>query len=513
MAATVFKGQYYIKTAIGYYVFNYFEGDTNVCTLPAGLRIEANVCSVNKNNLNTTVGLPISINNSTAYISQRTISNDSIRIKDSVNTSQNMVIEDFNPITVAGCSFFMLRRASNNTLYYGTLWCPLSSSYINTVVTLPTPTTYGHATATMVTNNNVGMTSAVPSAFTGLFGGIKPFKPTTDPYSPGGVSDKEGGYGSFDLSSDPVPAPSLPTLSAVDTGFITLFNPSVSDLRSLSSYMWGNPLFDINQYKKILADPMDAILGLSIVPVSPTLNGNKSVTVGNIPTGVSMPLVSSQYVSVDCGTISVNEYWGTYLDYSPHTKCEIFLPYCGIHPINTDDIMGKNIQVVYHVDILSGACVAFIICAGSVLYSFTGQCAISIPVSGNDWTNMINGMLSTAVSLGSMVATGGATAPMALGQIASTVVNDLKPSIERSGSISGGGGLLANQTPFLILTRPRQCLPEFQNEFSGYPSFITAFLGDVSGYTEIHSVRLTGVQATDSEINEIISLLKNGVIL
>lgn len=126
---------------------------------------------------------------------------------------------------------------------------------------------------------------------------------------------------------------------------------------------------------------------------------------------------------------------------------------------------------------------------------------------------MINGMLSTAVSLGSMVATGGATAPMALGQIASTVVNDLKPSIERSGSISGGGGLLANQTPFLILTRPRQCLPEFQNEFSGYPSFITAFLGDVSGYTEVHSVRLTGVQATDNEIDEIISLLKNGVIL
>ena len=128
MANTVFKGQYYIKTAIGHYIFNYFEGDTNMCTLPAGLRIEASVCSVNKNNLNTTVGLPISINNSTAYISQRTISNDSIKIKDSVNTNQYMIIEDFNPITVAGCCFFMLRRASNNALYYGNLWCPLSSS-------------------------------------------------------------------------------------------------------------------------------------------------------------------------------------------------------------------------------------------------------------------------------------------------------------------------------------------------------------------------------------------------
>ena len=92
---------------------------------------------------------------------------------------------------------------------------------------------------------------------------------TGDPYGDGGgTSGTGGGTGDFDGTGDNIDIPSLPTLSAVDTGFITLFNPSAGELRSLANYMWSNPLFDLNAWKKIFADPMDAILGLSIVPVA-----------------------------------------------------------------------------------------------------------------------------------------------------------------------------------------------------------------------------------------------------
>ena len=333
-----------------------------------------------------------------------------------------------------------------------------------------------------------------------------------DPYSPGGSSDTGGGTGNFDGTGDDVDIPSLPTLSAVDTGFITLFNPSAGELRNLSNYMWGD-LFDVATWKKIFANPMDAILGLSIVPVSVPNGGQAEVTVGNISTGISMNKASAQYISVDCGTLNVNEYWGSYLDYDPYTKAEIYLPYIGIRPLSVGDIMNKAVHVVYHIDILSGACCAYVKCGGSVLYSFVGQCSCSIPITGNDWTNVVNGALSIAASIGTMVATGGATAPMAATTIASTAVNSMKPNIEKSGSMGGMGGMLGVQTPYLIITRPRQALPARQNSFMGYPSFITLSLGECSGYTEIESVHLENIPATKQELLEIESLLKGGVIL
>lgn len=338
-----------------------------------------------------------------------------------------------------------------------------------------------------------------------------PIYTTDDPYGDGGMSGTGGGTGSFDGTGDDISIPGLPTLSAVDTGFITLFNPTLAQMQNLASYMWSD-LFDVNTWKKIFADPMDAVLGLSIVPVSVPNGPIKEVKVGNISTGVSMTTASSQYVEIDCGTLNVKEYWGAYLDYDPYTKAEIYLPYIGIHPLSTDDIMNKDVHVVYHVDILSGSCCAHIKCGGSVLYSFVGQCASSIPITGDNWTNVINGAISIAGSIGSMVATGGSSAPMEIGQIASTVVNTMKPSVEKSGSMGGTGGMLGVQTPYLILTRPRQALPRDQNTFMGYPAFITEKLENLTGYTEIESIHLENVPATESELSEIEDLLKGGVI-
>ena len=351
-----------------------------------------------------------------------------------------------------------------------------------------------------------------------------------DPYGPGGYSGTGGGTGTFDGTSDAIDIPNLPTLSSVDTGFITLFNPSTAELKSLANYMWSG-LFDINTWKKIFADPMDAILGMSIVPVAVPDGGTKVVTVGNISTGISMTVAASQYVSVDCGSLDVEEYWGAYLDYDPYTKAEIYLPYIGTHPIKTDDIMGKTVHVVYHVDILSGSCVAFVKCGESVLYTFIGQCSSSIPITGDNWTNVINGAINIASSIGTMVATGGLSAPIteggtkaaaAIGAAAANRIGlgsgiaqdvmSMKPEIEKSGAMGGTGGMLAVQTPYLILTRPNQCLPESQNSLEGYPSFVTVSLSSVSGYTRIYAIHLDNIPATQDELIEIENLLKEGVI-
>lgn len=397
-------------------------------------------------------------------------------------------VSEYNPVLTFNIT---------SALYYGDFYYTSSVGQIIDELRNPAIPAYGNLQAALDALND-GVWEYIPD--------------DTDPYKGGSNSATGGGTGNFDGTGDDIAIPSLPTLSSVDAGFITLFNPSMAQLKELASYMWNGTLFDLNTWQKLFADPMDAILGLSIVPVAVPNGGTGEVKVGNISTGVSMTKAASQYVVVDCGTLNVNEYWGGYLDYEPYTKAEIYLPYCGIHQIATDDIMGKAVHVVYHVDILSGACCAYVKCGGSVLYSFIGQCASSIPISGTDFTNVINGVLSAAVSVGSMVATGGASAPLAVPSLAQTAVNSMKPSIEKSGAMGGTGGMMAVQTPYLILTRPRQALPKRQNTFTGYPSFITESLGELSGYTEIEEIHLENISATESELSEIENLLKTGVI-
>lgn len=346
----------------------------------------------------------------------------------------------------------------------------------------------------------------------------KGFVPNTDPYKNGGSSTSAGGGGTygggntiFGGASDSIDIPPLPTASASAAGFITLFNPTLGQLNNLANYMWSD-LFSLETFKKIFADPMDCILGLSIVPVKPASAGTSAVKIGNISTDVSMNKTSSQYVAVDCGTIEVKEYWGAYLDYAPYTQCEIYLPYVGTKQISVDDVMNKSVHVVYHVDILSGACNAYVKCGDSVLYTFVGQCSSSIPISGNDWTNVLNGAISVAGKIGLAMATGGATALMSGLGAASSIISSSKPTVERSGAMSSTGGLLGIQKPYLILTRPKQALPENQNKYTGYPSFITMVLSECTGYTEIDSVHLENMSCTDEEAQEIENLLKSGVI-
>lgn len=327
---------------------------------------------------------------------------------------------------------------------------------------------------------------------------------------PGDISETGGGTGEFDTTSDDIDFPSVPTLSAVNAGFITLYTPTLAQLNSLASYLWSSS-FDLDTFKKLFADPMDVIIGLSIVPVVVPTSGSKTVQVGFVSTGVTMNLASSQYITVDCGTLTPAEYWGSALDYSPYTKFSIHLPYIGTRELNTDDVMGKAIQVVYNIDILSGACTAMIKCGGSVLYEFSGACATSIPVTGQNWTRLITSCIQLAGAGIAVAATGGSAA----GLLPSTAnaVSAMKPNIQRTGAVSGSAGILGVQQPYLIWELPRQSLAKNYNKFVGYPSNITALLSTLTGYTQIESVHLENISATQTELAEIETLLKEGVII
>ena len=339
----------------------------------------------------------------------------------------------------------------------------------------------------------------------------------TDPYNPysgGGTAGPGGGGGSFSGNNDPIDIPNLPTISAVDAGFITIYKPTLDELRNLSRYMWSD-LFSLDSFKKLFADPMDCILGLNIMPFGIASGGKANVFVGNMDTGISMTLAQQQYVAVDCGSVRAAEYSGSFFDYSPHTKYNIYLPYIGIEPLDPDEITGKDIRVVYHIDILTGSLICYIKVGNAVMYEYQGSCGQTIPINGSDFTRVFVGAVQIAGNVAGMVSTGGASAGAIAGGLLSSTSTaaGMKPNIEKSGSLSGSGGFLGNQKPFIIKETPRQCMPLSQQKYTGFPSYQTQRLGSLRGYTEVESVNLSGIPANDSELSEIESLLKGGVYL
>ena len=349
----------------------------------------------------------------------------------------------------------------------------------------------------------------------------------TDPDNPydGGddKGDDDNNPGNYDHTSDPVPEPDLPSVSVTDSGLVTLFAPTESQLKALANYLWSDA-FSLDNFKKMLNNPMDCILGLTIIPVNVPHGPTREITVGNIVTTVSCDICPTQYVKVDCGTFTFDRHnmTNSYLDYSPYSKCYLYLPFIGVQEINIDDFMQSTMHVVYHVDILTGAMFCYVMRDSSVMYTYMGQCAENVPLSSSSYSNTIGSIMSAAASIvgvASVAATGGASAPVAAGLLAgaststANAVTSLKPSVAHSGSIGGGAGIMGVNYPYLIFNTPHVSIPSQQRHYTGYPSNQIVKLSALSGFNVIQAINLSVSGANDSEMNEIESILKGGVIL
>ena len=349
----------------------------------------------------------------------------------------------------------------------------------------------------------------------------------TDPDNPYDGGDDKGDDdntpGDYDHTSDPVPEPDLPSVSVTDSGLVTLFAPTESQLKALADYLWSDA-FSLDNFKKMLNNPMDCILGLTIIPVNVPHGSAREITVGNIVTTVSCDICPTQYVKVDCGTFTFNRHdmTNSYLDYAPYSKCYLYLPFIGVQEINIDDFMQSTMHVVYHVDILTGAMFCYVMRNNSVMYTYMGQCAENVPLSSSSYSNTIGSIMSAAASIvgvASVAATGGASAPVAAGLLAgaststANAVTSLKPSVAHSGSIGGGAGIMGVNYPYLIFNTPHISIPSQQRHYTGYPSNQIVKLSALSGFNVIQAINLSVSGANDSEMNEIESMLKGGVIL
>ena len=365
-----------------------------------------------------------------------------------------------------------------------------------------------------------------------------------DPNPGDGDSHGGGGGGTDDLGGDPIKDTGVPTIEATDSGLMTLYNPTVSELQALGRFLWSDGL-DLNSFKKLFNDPFDTLLGLSIIPIAPPTSGTKNIMFGNLDSGVTAKVISHQFVpNVDMGSITLGEVYNGALDYSPFTTVSIYLPFIGYRELNVQDVMNSKIHLVYKFDVLTGGCIAELYVDhlktgnkskdnskfkweshSGLLASFEGQCAVNIPLASQDYTNTIKAMIGAVGMVGGAAAsfaTGNpalGVAALAVGS-ANSAMQASTPTVQRSGHLSSSNAIMANLTPFLTVTRPHQCKPANYYKLRGVPSQI--YVPKLSNLTtskhnyylqvaEIPDIKVAG--ATDTEIAEIKNLLKEGVVL
>lgn len=349
-----------------------------------------------------------------------------------------------------------------------------------------------------------------------------------DPYATGSTDD--GGTPGNPRPQDHINDSPAPTLSGLNLGIVTLYQPTDTELAAISSFLWSDDVLD--NFKKYFNNFADNIMALYILPFTPSGLSTKIFKVGKMasedPSLQAVKFCTQRYYDIDMGSVEIGQRWGSYLDYAPYTKVEVYLPYCGIHSLDIDELMspsktdgtlpieqGCTLSLKYRLDILTGVIVAKLLINGDVRYQFNGKVGSNTPLTGQTYTNWIGSIITAGAGAAMTIASGGMTAPMVAGAAASVAGTVLaqKPNVESVGNISGDASMLATNVPYVRISSPNKPLLKNQEVFTGYPSYKSGTVGSFSGYTEFVDAHVEGISCTEEERAEIISLLKAGVII
>lgn len=226
-----------------------------------------------------------------------------------------------------------------------------------------------------------------------------------------------------------------------------------------------------------------------------------------------------------------------FLNYEPYNKYEIYLPFYSWVSLDTREIIGKTINIYYTNDYVNGnsQIILYNNTDNRIIEAYPVSIGIALSISTTNAFNnqnlkdsyMLN-MIMGLISGGSQMATGIASdklggivggALTGAKAVMSQINNDM--FIYDKAHTIVGGGMLAMYTNMDAFVRNTYVMPEIYltSEFftiNGYKWDVYTTLSGCSGHTEIpemHYVPSTYKFITKTEIDEIISLAKNGIIL
>lgn len=337
--------------------------------------------------------------------------------------------------------------------------------------------------------------------------------------SPGPMAtESEGGTeGDFDVTSDQITAPGIPsTYTQSYFGHIYLIDSG--NLAAVASVINSNDFID--QFYTNFGDIAKCIVSVSQFPIS-TYSG--AGTLGDITVGSkrissasltpqAQPL--SRFATVDCGTVNLHLFWDSALDLNPYTKLSVYIPCVGMRPLDADVVMGHTLGLYYNVDFMTGNALAILTLDGDYYDQYSCTLATQYALNTEQWGPVYQGIMSTLSTAAIGVAVSGSGGAMA-GALAGAATQSVAQKLhhDKAGTMGASMSLFSQMQPFVEILRPIQQLPRDYTKFNAYPSYMTSQLINLSGYVEVQDIRLDDIDCTDDERTELMNMLQSGVIL
>lgn len=223
------------------------------------------------------------------------------------------------------------------------------------------------------------------------------------------------------------------------------------------------------------------------------------------------------------GTYDVPRYYGNFMDYAPHTKIVAYIPYVSFVELDVNEIMGKTITFYMMIDFDTGQMTIYLenTTDGVMIQTWNTHIGIDVALNRTNGTDLARNLymwgITASTQVGSMMLKPDLSKAVAgAGKIGTGYITANQRHVER-GSISIGMNELFNPKDiYLIISRD---VPEITDlteyrKLYGLPLERTVNLSTLSGYTRVGDIHLENFDtATESELNEIESLLRTGVIL
>lgn len=244
-------------------------------------------------------------------------------------------------------------------------------------------------------------------------------------------------------------------------------------------------------------------------------------------------IVKTQEVVIDCGSITVNReelLTTTFLDFSPYTTYEMFIPGCGWITL-PDTIVGRTISVAIVFDLTTCSCKGVVRSEGSLLggsgttlATVNGIIGSSVPLSINETglqrAAIMNGSTQAAMALGTAFMGVGIGNPymgasgvaMAAGALASNHIAGNSTYTSTKGGATDYSVFGDGWKAVLKITRPVLEIPDNYGHSVGFVVNRYDTLSNFSGFTVCVNPHIH-ISATSDEKEEIKRLLEEGVIL
>ena len=289
----------------------------------------------------------------------------------------------------------------------------------------------------------------------------------------------------------------------------------------------------------LFTEPAQFFVSLKAYPFDIKEYYNNSLTLQKVKMGKAQMKVGDQDVSAPAlygypqykylGNFKIPRKFNNYLDFSPYTKIEMYLPFAGIITLDTNVVTDKEIRILLAVDFDTGKANYYLVrhednqgeYDGDIIQTFECQMGIDIPLGSYNANEQMKNVLMTGISfIGGAVTTMATGNPMPLVSSSINAVSGtfkaLQERVTKGGVSSGSNNLMTPYHPYLIITRPTYGSngPEDYVTYKGRPLFKNCRLGNLKGFTVCNDFHLENFgSATESEISSIDALLKEGIII